>query len=201
VARWDPDKRWLLTIDIVGQLKRDGVRPLLVARGGVEAHGREVLERAAARGLTVVERAIDQPGPRGLLRVLEGANGSDVISLRSPLDADARRLLFRGAAGVLANSGHEPFGLVGLEAMAVGGLACTGCSGEDYAVAGRNALVMQTATPSEFVHLFRRLRRNPAEEAALRRAGRQTAEQFAWPEVVRRNLLPAIDLGSRWAAA
>jgi D-inositol-3-phosphate glycosyltransferase len=38
VARWDPDKRWLLTIDIMGELKRAGFRPLLVARGGVEMH-------------------------------------------------------------------------------------------------------------------------------------------------------------------
>jgi len=194
VARWDPDKRWILTIDIVGQLKRQGLEPLLVARGGVEAHGHEVMARAAARGLRVAERVIDDPGPRGLLAVLAKAGDADVISLRTPIDADARRVLYSGASTVLANSGHEPFGLVALEAMAVGGLACTGCSGEDYVVAGRNALVMQTATVGEFVRLFGWLREHAAEEAALRRAGRQTAEQFAWGEVVERNLLPAIDI-------
>jgi glycosyltransferase involved in cell wall biosynthesis len=195
VARWDPDKHWLLAIDIVGELKRDGQRPLLVARGGVETHGHEVMARAAAVGLRVVERAIRAPGACGLLAALEHADGADVVSLRDPVDAEARRILFRSVSTVLANSSHEPFGLVGLEAMAVGGLACTGCSGEDYAVPGRNALVMQTATPREFVHFFHRLRANPAEEAALRHAGRQTARQFAWPEVVKRNLLPAIDIG------
>jgi glycosyltransferase involved in cell wall biosynthesis len=197
MARWDPDKRWLLTIDIVGELKREGLRPLLIARGGVEAHGHEVLTRAAARGLRVVECALPEPGARGLLGAVRMVNGADVVSLRSPVDADARRLLFRSASVVLANSGHEPFGLVGLEAMAVGGLACTGCSGEDYAVPGRNALVMQTATPREFVRLFTRMRENPSQESALRRAARQTAAQFAWPEVVRRHLLPTIDLGGR----
>jgi glycosyltransferase involved in cell wall biosynthesis len=95
---------------------------------------------------------------------------------------------------VLANSGREPFGLVGLEAMAVGGLACTGCSGEDYAVPGRNALVMQTASAQEFVRVFHRMRAHPAEEAALRVAGRRTAALFAWPEVVRRHLLPALEI-------
>jgi diacylglycerol kinase family enzyme len=54
--------------------------------------------------------------------------------------------------------------------MAAGGVACTGFSGEDYAVPGRNALVLQTSDPLEFVGLFRTLRTNPAEEAALRLA-------------------------------
>jgi glycosyltransferase involved in cell wall biosynthesis len=157
MARWDPDKRWLLAVDIVGELKREGLRPLLVARGGVEDHGHEVMERAAAAGLRVVERNTEEPGPRGLLAVLERTGDADVISLRNPVDGSARRLLFRAASAVLANSGREPFGLVGLEAMAVGGIACTGCSGEDYAF-GRNALVMQTATARELVNLFHRMR-------------------------------------------
>jgi glycosyltransferase involved in cell wall biosynthesis len=194
VARWDPDKRWLLTIDIIGALKRDGCRPLLVARGGLEAHVHEVMARARAWGLRVVEAALPEPGMRGLRAALEHAGDADVISLTTPLDAEARRVLFRAAAAVLANSGHEPFGLVGLETMAVAGLACTGSSGEDYAVPGRNALVMQTASPQEFVRLFAQIRENAGQESALRRAGRRTAEQFAWPEVVRRNLLPTIGI-------
>jgi glycosyltransferase involved in cell wall biosynthesis len=194
MARWDPDKRWLLAVDIVGELKRHGLRPLLVARGGVEAHGHDVMARAAAAGLRVIERPVREPGPRGLLAALEQVNGADVVSLRSHVDADARRVLFRAASTVLANSVHEPFGLVGLEAMAVGGLACTGCSGEDYVVPGRNALVMQTGTAGEFVQTFTRLRTNPGEEAAVRRAARQTARHFAWAHVVGRNLLPAIEL-------
>jgi glycosyltransferase involved in cell wall biosynthesis len=195
VARWDPDKRWLLTIDIVAALKHEGYRPLLVARGGVEAHGHEVMRRAASRGLRVVEQGLRETGVRGLFAALEHADDADVISLRTPIDAESRRTLFRAAATVLANSGHEPFGLVGLETMAVGGLACTGCSGEDYAIPGRNALVMQTASPEEFVGLFARLRQNADDESSLRRAGRRTAEQFAWTEVVTRNLLPAIAMG------
>jgi hypothetical protein len=37
-------------------MKRQGWRPLLIARGGIEAHGHEVLAAAAAAGLRVVER-------------------------------------------------------------------------------------------------------------------------------------------------
>ena len=46
VARWDPDKRWVLAIETVRVLKDLGCRPLLIARGGIEAHGAEVLARS-----------------------------------------------------------------------------------------------------------------------------------------------------------
>ena len=77
-----------------------------------------------------------------------------MVSLRSPLDSDSCRVLFHGSAAVLANSGREPFGRVGLETMAVDGVACTGCSGEDSAVPGRNALVLETNDLQEFLRLF-----------------------------------------------
>lgn len=191
VARWDPDKRWLLAVDIIAALKRRGARPLLVARGGVEPHGREVVQRAHAQGLSVVERASAEPGPRGLLDALSGTHEADVVILRSHLSPAARGVLFRGADAVLANSGHEPFGLVGLETMAVGGLACTGASGEDYAVDGENALVLQRNDPEEFRSLFTRLR-GAKRDRALRRSGVLTARTYAWPRVVERALLPRI---------
>ncbi len=192
VARWDPDKRWLLAVDTVGELKRRGARPLLVARGGMEAHGHEVMGRAAAMGLHVIERTAQAPGARGLLGALDQTNGADIVVLRSHLDADGRRTLFRGASAVLANSGHEPFGLVGLETMAAGGVACTGCSGEDYAVPGQNALVLETNDPREFVSLYQRLKQSPTGERELRRAGRATARQYAWERVIERALLPRL---------
>jgi glycosyltransferase involved in cell wall biosynthesis len=162
VARWDPDKRWLLAIQMVRLLKDQGWQPLLIARGGMEAHGTEVLAAAAATGLRVVERASPTSGVRGLLQAVEGLQAADIVSLRTPLDPESCRVLFRGSAAVLANSGREPFGLVGLETMAAGGVACTGCTGEDYAVPGQNALVLETTDPWEFVSLFRALRANPA---------------------------------------
>ena len=71
---------------------------------------------------------------------------------------------------------------------------CTSCSGEDYAVPGQNALVLETQDPKEFLGLFQRLRSNSGEAAALRRAGRWTARRSAWPEVVQRVLLPRVEL-------
>jgi hypothetical protein len=82
--------------------------------------------------------------------------------------------------------------LVGLEAMAVGGLACTGASGEDYAIDGENALVLQRNDPNEFVALYGRVKREPSRSRALRRSGMTTAKHYAWPRVIERSLLPRI---------
>jgi glycosyltransferase involved in cell wall biosynthesis len=149
---------------------------------------------ARQRGLRVVERRAARPGPAGLLETLQDLGDADVVDLRSYVDPQARRTLFRAAGAVLANSGHEPFGLVGLETMAAGGIACTGCSGEDYAMPGQNALVLETGDPQEFVGLFRRLCSNPDDARSLRRAGRSTARRYAWSEVVQRVLLPRVEL-------
>jgi glycosyltransferase involved in cell wall biosynthesis len=192
VARWDPDKRWLLAIQTVRVLKDQGWQPLLIARGGIEAHGAEVLTAAAAAGLRVVERASSRPGICGLLQAVEGLHAADIVSLRTALDSESRRVLFRGSAAVLANSGHEPFGLVGLETMAAGGVACTGCTGEDYSIPGHNALVLETTDPWEFVSLFGELHVNPVRERALRRAGQATARYYAWPHIVQGILLPRL---------
>jgi glycosyltransferase involved in cell wall biosynthesis len=192
IARWDPDKRWLLAIDTVRVLKNLGWHPLLLARGGIERHGVEVLAKAAALGLRVAERTCPVESVRGLLQAFDGINDADIVHLRTSLDSESCRLLFCGSAAVLANSGREPFGLVGLETMAAGGVACTGSTGEDYVVAGQNALVLETADPWEFVALFGELRANPVRDRALRKAGRATAEQFTWLQIIRRVLLPRL---------
>jgi len=194
MARWDPDKRWIAAVEIVADMKRQSWRPLLIARGGCEPHGEEVIAAARARGLQVTEREWKGSGVGPLMEALQDIGSADVVVLRSHVDPESRRALFRGVNAVLANSEHEPFGLVGLETMAAGGIACTGCSGEDYAIAGQNALVLETADPREFVGLFRRLRSNPAEASALRRSGRSTAQRYAWPQVARGVLLPRIEL-------
>ena len=192
VARWDPDKRWLLAVDTVAEMKRQGRHPLFIARGGMEAHGGEVLERARRAGLRMVERPLSSPGAQGLLEAVRDSAAVDMLILTSRLDRDASQLLFAASSAVLANSGHEPFGLVGLEAMAAGGVACVGGTGEDYAVPGWNALVLQSTDPREFVSVFGRLTTHRDEERALRRNAIVTAKRFAWPEIVRRVLLPRL---------
>jgi len=198
MARWDPDKRWLSAVETVAAMKQAGWRPLLIARGGAEPHGTEVLAAISRLGLKRVDRSWRKPGAAGMLEALgDIGDDVDVVNLRSHVDPHARRLLLRGADAVLANSSHEPFGLVGLETMAAGGLACTGCTGEDYALAGRNALVLETGEPDEFLGKFARLRDSPDVEKAIRRQGRRTARRFSWSEIVGRVLLPRVALLSR----
>jgi glycosyltransferase involved in cell wall biosynthesis len=201
VARWDPDKHWLLAVDTAAELKRQGSQPLLIARGGVEAHGGEVRERAAAANLRLAERVACGAGERGLLRSIAGPGDADMIILDGPLDREAAQLLFHSAAAVLANSAHEPFGLVGLETMAAGGLACAGATGEDYVVPNWNALLLQTCDPLEFVTQFARLRRDSHEERALRRNGLATARGFEWSQVVSRCLFPRVGVKPRRSAS
>lgn len=202
MARWDPDKRWLATVRIAAEMKREGWKPLLIARGGTEPHGDEVLASARQYGLKIIERtAPTGSGMRGMVEALGSLDGADVVHLRSFVDPSGRRALFRASDAVLANSSHEPFGLVGLEAMAVGGIACTGCSGEDYAVPGGNALVLQTSEPGEFIGQFARLRGDPRQAARMRRAGRATARQYAWREVIEGSLLPWLSLAEATHAA
>jgi glycosyltransferase involved in cell wall biosynthesis len=192
MARWDPDKNWLGSVRLVAELKRLGHRPLLIARGGREAHGEEVMREMQALGLRVTPRAQIGLGTAGLSQVLSNANEFDVLNLTSHVDPDGRRALFRASDVVLANSTREPFGLVGLETMAAGGIACTGYTGEDYAMSGRNAIVLQTDDPAEFVQLYQQVRTNPDYENSMRKAGRVTARQYAWPSVIRTSLAPRL---------
>ena len=193
IARWDPDKRWLLAIDTVAEMKRAEMKPLLIARGGMEEHGHEVLGRARALGLRIADRNLAERTPQGLIDRLDDLGEVDVLNLCTSLTPEMSRILFRASDAVLANSSHEPFGLVGLEAMAAGGLACTGRTGEDYAVPGWNAMVLQTDQPSEFVRQFARIRQIPHEGRMIRRRGIASAKQYEWSQVVRRNILPQID--------
>ena len=77
--------------------------------------------------------------------------------------------------------------------MAVGGVACTGCSGEDYAVPGRNALVLETNDPQEFLRLFGAIHTQARWERTLRRTARSMARHYAWPQIIRHLLLPRLD--------
>jgi len=192
VARWDWAKRWESAVRTAAAMKREGWQPLMIARGGKEPYGSEVLRMAAALGLRVNERVLHSPDERAMLDALEGLDQIDLLSLLTPLDRKTCSLLFRAASATLANSSHEPFGLVGLEAMAAKGIACVGNTGEDYAIPGYNALVMETDDPQEFMGLFGALKNDPCRERALREAGQRTARHFAWSSIIQKVLLPKI---------
>jgi glycosyltransferase involved in cell wall biosynthesis len=192
VARWDPDKRWNMTVDAVADMKRRGLRPLLLARGGAESHKYEVLDRAAQLGLRTAQAYWEGGTVGRLLNALRPVVDADVVDLQGYLSQSQRKVLFNVADAVLANSGLEPFGLVGLETMSVGGLAFVGCTGEDYATHGYDAVSIQTSNPQEIVYHAASLKGSRSTTLRLRRAARRSAKRYTWPVVIRRALLPLL---------
>jgi glycosyltransferase involved in cell wall biosynthesis len=193
VARWDPDKRWDMAVDAVTELKRLGLQPLLLARGGLEEHQLEVLARAQRQGLGVASVHWEEPKVACLVEAIRPALNADVINLQGYLSQVQRKALFHAADVVLANSGVEPFGLVGLETMAVGGVAFVGCTGEDYVIPGYDAFAIQSDDPQEIVHHVLRLQRYRAKALQVRQDARHSAQHYTWPTVIRRVLLPVLE--------
>jgi len=188
IGRFDPDKRWLMAVSAAGYLKRHGARVKLVIRGGREPHGGQVLSHAEHQGLTLV--SVKAPGdPAGLATILRDNPDADMVNLTSFVSDDVLGVIYTAGDAVLANSGHEPFGLVGLEVMAAGGLAVTGSTGEDYAHSYRNALVMETDDPIELVTGLTLLKQRLQLAASMRRRGRVTARQYTWEKVIDELLL------------
>jgi glycosyltransferase involved in cell wall biosynthesis len=192
VARWDPDKRWLMAIDAVGELKTRGLKQLLIARGGIESHGREVVSRARAVGLSAASIVCYDTSAAALWRAVATAPPSDVVFVDNALSRPQLQCLYRAADGVLANSGIEPFGLVGLEAMACGGVTFLGATGEDYASPGHDAISLQTSSPRELVAHVVYLQTHPRFAAHLRHQARRTARRYTWDRVIRAHIAPLL---------
>jgi len=183
IGRFDPDKRWLVAMTAAGLLKRQGLRVRMLIRGGREPHGADVLAHAATHGL-VVEDSKSPQDQAALVRLFKTHPAADVVNLVSFLPEALLGTIYASSDAVLANSGHEPFGLVGLEVMAAGGLAVTGSTGEDYAEPFRNAVVLETDDPLELVGALRRVRSEAGWAAQLRTNGRATAREFTWDHVL-----------------
>jgi hypothetical protein len=188
IGRFDPDKRWLMAVSAAAYLKRHGSRVKLLMRGGKEPHGGEVLDHARRQGLVVLDAATPQD-VAGLAALLRGNPDADVINLTTFVPDALLAVIYPACDAVLANSGHEPFGLVGLEVMAAGGLAVTGSTGEDYADAYRNALVLETSDPVELVTELALLKERPRLAAHMRKRGRTTAREYTWERVIDQLLL------------
>lgn len=182
MARWEREKGWAQALGALTEMRQRRRRPLLVARsGGPSAGAPGIVEEAEARGLRVVE--VNDEAALMTQLVAAPRADTDVINLRFGVNTRLARKLFAASDAVLANSIYEPFGLVGLEAMAAGGVIYTGGTGEDYAVDGRNAVVLQTLRPEEIVMRWEEFESAPMRSARVRRAARQTARDYSWQRV------------------
>jgi len=182
VGRFDPAKRWLTAIDTAAQLKTRGLDVVFLLSGGVEAHGHEVFERARDHGLTMTHIHEAAPTWEALVSTLRDSPRTDLYNLSFTLTEEMLRVFYASADAVLANSGHEPFGLVGLEAMAAGGIVFTGNTGEEYATGG-GAFSMDTNRAEEIVTPLLRLQNAPDEAQAQRERARRHAAEFTWRRV------------------
>jgi glycosyltransferase involved in cell wall biosynthesis len=188
IGRFSPDKRWNMALDALAEEKRSGNDIATVIRGGVEPHGAEVLARAQGRGLTIAD--VKPPrDPREAIAALAQLPPADVYNITSFMSDELINVFYTGADAVLANSGHEPFGLVGLEVMAAGGITFVGTTGEDYAVPFLNCIALDTDDPTEINIGLDFLRKHPEIVECMRSAAQETAQSFSWKNVVEDSLL------------
>jgi glycosyltransferase involved in cell wall biosynthesis len=184
VARFDVDKRWLWAIDAVATMRDAGMRPRFVMRGSRSPYADVVGARIAGRGLSVERLALPPTASSRELAAAIAATSAEIVFLDFFVDEKALRSLYAAADGVLANSEKEPFGLVGLEVMAAGGIAYLGRTGEDYAVPFGNSIVVQSDDPRELLTSHLALRDRPELARSIRTDGRATAKRFAWPRIL-----------------
>lgn len=184
VARFDADKRWLWAIDAIAALRDAGQRPRLLMRGSRSDYADVVLDRIRGRGLRLERLALPAEAPVQDVAAAIRRSEADVAFLDFFIGEGVLRSLYSAADGVLANSEKEPFGLVGLEVMASGGIALVGRTGEDYAIPYGNSIVVQTDDPRELGAHLAKLRADAALAIRIRAEGRATAKRFSWPAVL-----------------
>ncbi|MBV9617426.1 MAG: glycosyltransferase family 4 protein [Ktedonobacteraceae bacterium] len=196
IGRFDPDKRWMMAIEAVARLKNSGYPVTLFIRGGIEPHGVDVFRHAYHLGLSIHDVTAQRPTLEQCFNALEQTPLADIYNLRFFLPEEFVRTTYAAADATLANSGHEPFGLVALEVMAAQGIAVTGSTGEDYAVSFENAIVTETDDPDEIVGYLLYLRRHPEEQERIRTNGYLSAKQFSWDHVIE-NLVGKLEFLAR----
>jgi glycosyltransferase involved in cell wall biosynthesis len=152
-------------------------------RGGREPYRSEVIDRARARDLTVSEIELQEATDVELAAALKNERAA-VVEIRSFIPDSTLYGLYGAVDAVLANSGREPFGLVGLEVMAARGIPVCGSTGEDYARPFDNAVVCDTSDPAELTSYLQLLFTNDKLAKRIRKEARQTAARYTWPAVL-----------------
>jgi glycosyltransferase involved in cell wall biosynthesis len=183
VGRFDADKNWLQAVDAVAELRAMDLRPQLIVRGGREPYGDVVFERARRRGLRVERTLADGDDPEAVVAALASSD-AEIVHLQAFLPEATLAALYAACDAVLANSGKEPFGLVGLEVMAAGGIPVCGSTGEEYAEPFHNAIVCDTDDGRELAQYLRGSYGDERLADQMRQAGYATAIRYLWPNVL-----------------
>jgi glycosyltransferase involved in cell wall biosynthesis len=187
IGRMDPDKGWLPAVEAIFRLRDSGVPARLVMKGGhLEGHGTEIYRHMAWRDLHPDDVHTNDLSLGGIAAALRAADPeAGILNLNFFVPDDALPAFYSAADGVLANSGYEPFGLVGLEAMAAGGIAYVGSTGEDYAIPLRNCIVLDDPSdPDEIMQAALLLIDDDQVAARLRANARTTARLHTWNALI-----------------
>lgn len=196
IGRYSPDKRWIMAVEAVAHLKQIGKKAIMLMRGGMEPHRGDVYLRAQSLGLELRELKVSDTSFEGICRALEENKDADLLELNFFIPEEFLRYIYGSADAVMANSKHEPFGLVGLEVMATGGIPFVGASGEDYAQAFQNSIVVETDDPREISSYLIYLSENRHIVSDMRSNAKKTAYMFTWDKVME-DLLGKIDFIAR----
>ncbi|MGD9705887.1 MAG: glycosyltransferase family 4 protein [Acidimicrobiia bacterium] len=198
IGRWDPDKRWMMAIDALARLRDRGEHAALLARGwngnaAASAHHRDL--RAHADRLGLPWHVAHREDPSADLATTIAAAGRDggIVELAFPVAGTELRTLYGASDVVLANSGFEPFGLVGIEAMAASAIVIAGATGEDYVIPFHNGFALDSDDAGEIVRNLDWLRQRHGRAESLRAAAYETALRYRWTDIVER-LVVALSL-------
>lgn len=188
IGRWTPDKRWNMAVEALAQERGRGRDITMVIRGGIEPHAAEVMNNARAMGLDIVDCKLPRD-TKEAIAAIKALPAGDIINVQSFMSDELVSMFYAAADATLANSGHEPFGLVGLEVMAVSGIAFVGSTGEDYAIPYLNAIVLDSDDPTEIAIALDYLRNHPDEPRRMRKEAKLTAQRFTWRNIIEDSLL------------
>jgi len=193
VGRYHADKRWMMAIEAVAHCKELDLKPTLLVRGGREAYGAKIREHAISLGLSWAVARPEANDNASVLESLEACRHSDIVELDFFVPEAFLRTLYWAATAVLANSGHEPFGLVGLEVMACSGLAITGSTGEEYIQSFHNGIALSSEDPREIALYMQEILHDEELQTTLRSNGRASAKFYNWDGIIE-DLLRKIEL-------
>jgi glycosyltransferase involved in cell wall biosynthesis len=183
VGRFDPDGHWIRAIDAIAELHASGINARLIMRGRYNTYTERVCAHAYERGLSLERLAYEGADGHKLISAI-ALSDSAIIYLRAFLDEPTLSALYAASDAVLARSGREPFGLVGLEVIAAGGIVVCGPTDEEYAESFVNAIVCDTTDGRELAIYLRALLANPSVADEMRRFGTETAERYSWSHVL-----------------
>jgi len=196
VDRWRQDNGWKATVNAIHNLNRVGDSAKLLVHIGMESDRKKVAHEAKSLGMVIENITSQIDSNNSYLNVmsendltrysqaLAKASTSDIFNFVYPIPQPLLRLLYQASDVVLANSGHDPFGLVGMEAMAAGAIVFTSRRAEGFAQHMSNAIVLDKYTAEEIQFYVSYLRMHPEKREMIQASARQTAEQWTYKEVV-----------------